>query len=109
MNILVSAAIYLSILQQSLLPVRAARFFPGPDACAILPQERIRGGGDKPAALETARKLESWVEISESVSRLCTFDAGNTGGGISVILLLFLCSPLAFLRFKGRDVLFSFL
>jgi hypothetical protein len=47
------------------------------------------------------RKLESWVEISESVSRLCTFDAGNGGGGggISVILLLFLLSPLAFLRF----------
>ncbi|KAM0849564.1 hypothetical protein ACQ4PT_053655 [Festuca glaucescens] len=45
--------------------------------------ERIRGGGggDKPAALETTRKLESWVEISESVSRLCTFDAGNGGGG----------------------------
>jgi hypothetical protein len=82
--------------------VRAPHFFPGPNSCANLPQERIRGGGggDKTTALEMPRKLESWVEISESVSRLCTFDAGNgAGGGISVILLLFLLSPLAFLRF----------
>uniref|UniRef100_A0ACD5UTN5 Uncharacterized protein n=1 Tax=Avena sativa TaxID=4498 RepID=A0ACD5UTN5_AVESA len=46
--------------------------------------EKIRGGGDKPAVMEMPRKLDSWVEISESVSRLCTFDAGNSGGGISV-------------------------
>jgi hypothetical protein len=45
------------------------------------------------------------VEISESVSRLCTFDAGSGGGGISVILF----SPLAFLRFQGQDVPLSFL
>jgi hypothetical protein len=56
------------------------------------------------------RKLESWVEISESVSRLCTFDAGNgAGGGISVILLLFLLSPLAFLRFYLGPICYIFI
>ncbi|XBI57323.1 hypothetical protein VPH35_038747 [Triticum aestivum] len=48
--------------------------------------EKIRGGGDKPAAMETPRRPESWVEISESVSRLCSFDAGG-GGGVSVKLI----------------------
>ncbi|PNT61484.1 hypothetical protein BRADI_5g15767v3 [Brachypodium distachyon] len=46
--------------------------------------ERIRGGGDKTTGTETPRKLEPWVEISESVSRLCCFDARSRGGGISV-------------------------
>ncbi|VAH49868.1 unnamed protein product [Triticum turgidum subsp. durum] len=36
--------------------------------------------------METPRRPESWVEISESVSRLCSFDAGG-GGGVSVKLV----------------------
>ncbi|KAF7017473.1 hypothetical protein CFC21_030915 [Triticum aestivum] len=36
--------------------------------------------------METPRRPESWVEISESVSRLCSFDAGG-GGGVSVKLI----------------------
>jgi hypothetical protein len=86
MNILVSAAVCLSYLAIPTPRARRRASSRGLTRCAILPQEKIRGGGDKPAVLETTRKLESWVEISESVSRLCTFDAGNTGGGISVIL-----------------------
>ncbi|CAL5031016.1 unnamed protein product [Urochloa decumbens] len=44
--------------------------------------ERIRGGGDKAvAAPERPPQPESWVEISESVSRLCSFDAAGTGHG----------------------------
>uniref|UniRef100_A0A0D9ZN65 Uncharacterized protein n=1 Tax=Oryza glumipatula TaxID=40148 RepID=A0A0D9ZN65_9ORYZ len=39
--------------------------------------ERIRGGGDRAAAGEGPREPEPWVEISESVSRLCSFDAGR--------------------------------
>ncbi|KAM3368811.1 hypothetical protein ACQJBY_016998 [Aegilops geniculata] len=36
--------------------------------------------------METPRRPESWVEISESVSRLCSFDAGGAGG-VSVKLI----------------------
>uniref|UniRef100_A0A0E0H377 Uncharacterized protein n=1 Tax=Oryza nivara TaxID=4536 RepID=A0A0E0H377_ORYNI len=39
--------------------------------------ERIRGGGDWAAVGEGPREPEPWVEISESVSRLCSFDAGR--------------------------------
>uniref|UniRef100_A0A0D3FXZ2 Uncharacterized protein n=2 Tax=Oryza TaxID=4527 RepID=A0A0D3FXZ2_9ORYZ len=39
--------------------------------------ERIRGGGDRAAVGEGPREPEPWVEISESVSRLCSFDAGR--------------------------------
>ncbi|KAL6903489.1 hypothetical protein ACP4OV_004302 [Aristida adscensionis] len=48
--------------------------------------ERIRGGGGGEKAVETERprQPESWVEISESVSRICAFDAG---GRISVKLV----------------------
>jgi len=51
---------------------------------------RIRGGGDRAAATERPPpQPEFWVEISESVSRLCSFDAAGSGGGrISVNLLL---------------------
>lgn len=89
MDILVSAAT-LPRNPLSLLPVRrsSSRLNSLLVVCANLPQERIRGGGDKPAGMETPRKPESWVEISESVSRLCSFDAGG-GGGVSVSLLHF--------------------
>ncbi|OEL20187.1 Protein root UVB sensitive 2, chloroplastic, partial [Dichanthelium oligosanthes] len=51
--------------------------------------ERIRGGGDGAAGTERPAQPEFWVEISESVSRLCSFDdAGSGGGRISVNLLL---------------------
>ncbi|PUZ48022.1 hypothetical protein GQ55_7G212400 [Panicum hallii var. hallii] len=44
--------------------------------------ERIRGGGDRAAATERPPpQPEFWVEISESVSRLCSFDAVGSGGG----------------------------
>ncbi|CAO2043020.1 unnamed protein product [Urochloa humidicola] len=44
--------------------------------------ERIRGGGDKAAAaLEQPPQPEFWVEISESVSRLCSFDTAGSGSG----------------------------
>ncbi|GJN27034.1 hypothetical protein PR202_gb15012 [Eleusine coracana subsp. coracana] len=47
--------------------------------------ERIRGGGEKAAVMETPPQPEYWVEISESVSRLCSFDtAGGGGRSISV-------------------------
>ncbi|KAL5215894.1 hypothetical protein ABZP36_007295 [Zizania latifolia] len=39
--------------------------------------ERIRGGGDRKTVAERPPQPESWVEISESVSRLCSFDAGS--------------------------------
>jgi hypothetical protein len=56
-----------------------------------LRQERIRGGGDRAAATERPPQPVSWVEISESVSRLCSFDAAGSGGGsISVSLLFYL-------------------
>jgi len=41
--------------------------------------ERIRGGGDRAAATERPPRPECWVEISESVSRLCSFDAAGSG------------------------------
>ncbi|XP_066346686.1 protein root UVB sensitive 2, chloroplastic-like [Miscanthus floridulus] len=44
--------------------------------------ERIRGGGDRAAATEPPPPQPvCWVEISESVSRLCSFDAAGSGGG----------------------------
>ncbi|GJN02344.1 hypothetical protein PR202_ga19683 [Eleusine coracana subsp. coracana] len=46
--------------------------------------ERIRGGGEKAAVMETPTQPENWVEISESVSRLCSFDARGGGRSISV-------------------------
>uniref|UniRef100_A0A0D9W766 Uncharacterized protein n=1 Tax=Leersia perrieri TaxID=77586 RepID=A0A0D9W766_9ORYZ len=39
--------------------------------------ERIRGGGDRAVGAERPREPEPWVEISESVSRLCCFDGGR--------------------------------
>ncbi|KAL6652379.1 hypothetical protein ACP70R_011304 [Stipagrostis hirtigluma subsp. patula] len=39
--------------------------------------QKIRGRGDKAAATEKPQQLVSWVEISESVSRICTFEDGG--------------------------------
>ncbi|TVU00429.1 hypothetical protein EJB05_54139, partial [Eragrostis curvula] len=50
--------------------------------------DRIRGGGDKAAGAEKPPQPEYWLEISESVSRHCSFDAAGVGGrSISVKVL----------------------